>query len=84
MKVLVALLACAMLASAAFAGTITGTVMYDGDAPERPTLTATKDQHCIDAVKGHKIRSTRCLKRQRHQERCYLRPRSWRESYRPR
>ncbi len=54
MKVLVTLLLCAMLASTAFAGTITGTVMYDGDAPARPALTATKDQHCIDAVTGTK------------------------------
>ena len=54
MKVLVTLLSCAMLASTAFAGTITGTVMYDGDAPARPALTATKDQHCIDAVTGTK------------------------------
>ena len=54
MKVLVTLLLSAMLASTAFAGTITGTVMYDGDAPARPALTATKDQHCIDAVTGTK------------------------------
>ncbi len=54
MKVLVSLVVCAMLASTAFAGTITGTVMYDGDAPARPALTATKDQHCIDAVTGTK------------------------------
>ena len=54
MKVLVTLLSCVMLASTAFAGTITGTVMYDGDAPARPALTATKDQHCIDAVTGTK------------------------------
>lgn len=54
MKVLVALLAFGMLASVAFAGTITGTVTYEGDAPARPALTATKDQHCIDAVKGTK------------------------------
>ncbi|MXY28761.1 hypothetical protein F4Y59_11440, partial [Candidatus Poribacteria bacterium] len=54
MKVLVSLVLCAMLASTAFAGTITGTVMYDGDAPARPALTATKDQHCIDAVTGTK------------------------------
>ena len=57
MKVLVTLLFCAMLASTAFAGTITGTVMYDGDAPARPALTATKDQHCIDAVAGTKSES---------------------------
>ena len=54
MKVFVALLVSTMLASAAFAGTITGTVMYEGDAPARPALTATKDQHCVDAVKGTK------------------------------
>ena len=54
MKVLVALFLCSMLVSTAFAGTITGTVMYDGDAPARPALTATKDQHCIDAVTGTK------------------------------
>lgn len=54
MKVLVALLVFGMLASVAFAGNITGTVMYEGDAPARPALTATKDQHCIDAVTGTK------------------------------
>ena len=54
MKVLVSLLVSTMLASAAFAGTVTGTVMYEGDAPARPALTATKDQHCIDAVAGTK------------------------------
>ena len=54
MKTLMALLVFGMLASVAFAGNITGTVMYDGDAPARPALTATKDQHCIDAVKGAK------------------------------
>ena len=54
MKIVVALLAFGMLASVAFAGTITGTVMYEGDAPARPALTATKDQHCIDTVKGTK------------------------------
>ena len=54
MKIVVALLAFGMLTSVAFAGTITGTVMYEGDAPARPALTATKDQHCIDTVKGTK------------------------------
>ena len=54
MKVLIGLFLCAMLVSTAFAGNITGTVMYDGDAPARPALTATKDQHCIDAVAGTK------------------------------
>lgn len=54
MKTLIALLVFGMLASVALAGNITGTVTYDGDAPARPALTATKDQHCIDAVKGTK------------------------------
>lgn len=54
MKTLMALLVFGMLASVAFAGNITGTVMYEGDVPERPTLTATKDQHCVDAVNGTK------------------------------
>ena len=54
MKTLMVLLVFGMLASVAFAGNITGTVMYDGDAPARPALTATKDQHCVDAVKGTK------------------------------
>ena len=54
MKCLVFLLVGTMLASTAFAGTITGTVMYEGDAPARPALTATKDQHCIDTVTGAK------------------------------
>ena len=41
MKVLVSLLVFGtMLAGAAFAGTVTGTVMYEGDAPARPALTA--------------------------------------------
>ena len=54
MKTLIALLGFGMLVSVALAGNITGTVMYDGDTPARPELTATKDQHCIDAVKGTK------------------------------
>ena len=54
MKTLIALLGFGMLASVALAGNITGTVLYDGDAPARPELTATKDQHCVDAVKGTK------------------------------
>jgi plastocyanin len=41
-------------AAATYAGTISGTVMYDGDAPARPMLSATKDQHCIDSLKGAK------------------------------
>ena len=49
-----ALLVFGMLASVAFAGNITGTVMYEGDAPARPELTANKDDHCIKTVKGTK------------------------------
>ncbi|MDE0299564.1 MAG: carboxypeptidase regulatory-like domain-containing protein [Candidatus Poribacteria bacterium] len=41
-------------ASLTYAGTITGTVMYDGDAPARPKLTVSKDQHCIDSLKSAK------------------------------
>lgn len=51
---LVTLLFVGMFASVAIAGNITGTVMYEGDAPARPALTATKDQHCIDTVAGTK------------------------------
>ena len=54
MKTLMALLVFGMLASVAFAGNITGTVMYEGDAPARPELTANKDDHCIKTVKGTK------------------------------
>ena len=54
MKTLIVSLVFGMLASVALAGNITGTVTYDGDAPARPALTATKDQHCIDKVKGTK------------------------------
>ena len=42
------------IASLTYAGTITGTVMYDGDAPARPALQATKDQHCVDSLKSGK------------------------------
>jgi plastocyanin len=40
--------------SFASAATIIGTVTYDGAPPTRQPLTATKDQHCINAVKGTK------------------------------
>ena len=43
-----------LIASLTYAGTITGTVMYDGDAPARPAMQATKDQHCVDALKNGK------------------------------
>ena len=54
MKTLIVLLVFGMLASVAVAGNITGTVMYEGDAPARPELTANKDDHCIKTVKGTK------------------------------
>ncbi len=43
-----------LITSLTYAGTITGTVMYDGDAPTRPAMQATKDQHCVDALKNGK------------------------------
>ena len=42
------------VAGMVYAGNITGTVMYDGDAPARPTLSVSKDQHCIDSLKSAK------------------------------
>ncbi len=42
------------IASLAYAASIAGTVMYDGDAPARPAMKATKDQHCIDALANGK------------------------------
>ena len=43
-----------LIANLTYAGTITGTVMYDGDAPARPAMQATKDQHCVDSLKNGK------------------------------
>ena len=43
-----------LIASLAYAGTIAGTVMYDRDAPARPAMQATKDQHCMDSLKNGK------------------------------
>ncbi|MCE2393182.1 hypothetical protein J4G02_01050 [Candidatus Poribacteria bacterium] len=43
-----------LIASLTYAGTITGTVMYDGEAPARPAMQATKDQHCVDSLKNGK------------------------------
>ena len=43
-----------LIASLTYAGTITGTVMYDGDAPARPAMQATKDQHCVNALTNGK------------------------------
>ena len=43
-----------LIASLAYAGTIAGTVMYDGDVPARPAMQATKDQHCMDSLKNGK------------------------------
>ena len=42
------------IASIVYAGTISGSVMYDGAAPARPALQATKDQHCVDSLKSGK------------------------------
>jgi plastocyanin len=35
-----------------YAGTISGTITYAGDAPARQMMRATKDQHCMDAMKS--------------------------------
>lgn len=43
-----------LIAGVTYAGTISGTVMYDGDVPARPALQATKDQHCVDSLKSGK------------------------------
>ena len=54
-KTIIALLVCGAMTSVAFAGNITGTVTYEGDAPARPALTInTKEQHCITSTKGAK------------------------------
>ncbi len=55
LKTIIALLVCGTMVSVAYAGNITGTVTYEGDAPARPILTIkTQEQHCIDATKGAK------------------------------
>ena len=54
LKILTILFVFGTVASVALAGNITGTVLYEGDAPARAMLKATKDQHCVDAVKGKK------------------------------
>ncbi len=55
LKIIITLLVFGMLTSFAFAGNITGTVTYEGDAPERTALTInTTEQHCIDTTKGAK------------------------------
>lgn len=43
-----------LITSLAYGGTIKGTVTYDGDVPARPMMKATKDQHCVDHLKGAK------------------------------
>jgi plastocyanin len=45
------------IASVAYAGTLKGMVTYDGAAPAREAMKATKDQHCIDHLKGGKSES---------------------------
>ncbi len=55
LKLTIALLICGTMASVAFAGNVTGTVTYEGDAPARKALAInTQEQHCIDATKGAK------------------------------
>lgn len=55
LKLIIALLICGTMTSVAFAGNVTGTVTYEGDAPARKALAInTQEQHCIDATKGAK------------------------------
>lgn len=55
LKLIIALLVCGTMVSVAYAGNITGTVTYEGDAPARKALTIkTQEQHCITAAKGAK------------------------------
>lgn len=55
LKFIFSILLSASIATAAYAGNITGSITFDGDAPARPVLTiSTEEQHCIDATKGAK------------------------------
>lgn len=55
LKIIITFLVFGMLTSFAYAGNITGTVTYEGDAPARTALTInTTEQHCIDTTKGAK------------------------------
>ena len=42
------------IATVTYAGTFKGMVTYDGTAPAREAMKATKDQHCMDYLKGGK------------------------------
>jgi plastocyanin len=57
MKFLIILSSVLLIVGVSHAGSIKGKVTYDGKAPARQALTATKDQHCVDAVKGTKSES---------------------------
>ncbi len=55
LRLTIALLICGAMTSIAFAGNVTGTVTYEGDAPARKALAInTQEKHCIDATKGAK------------------------------
>ena len=55
LKIIFTLLIIGTMTSLAFAGNITGTVIYEGDAPARTALTInTTEQHCIDSTAGAK------------------------------
>lgn len=55
LKSTITILILATMTSIAYAGNVTGTVTFEGDAPERPALTInTTEQHCIDTTKGAK------------------------------
>lgn len=53
--IIFSILLSATIATAAYAGNITGSITFDGDVPTRPALTiSTEEQHCIDTTKGAK------------------------------
>ena len=61
-----------LIASLANAANITGAVMYDGDAPARAAMKATKDQHCIDNLANGKSEALVVSKGKGIKKRCSL------------
>lgn len=58
LKIIITLIISVSFATIAYAGNITGTVTYDGDAPARTALTInTQEKHCLDTTKGMKSES---------------------------
>ena len=55
LKIIITLIISVSIATIAYAGNITGTVTYDGDAPARSALSIkAQDKHCLDNAKGMK------------------------------